>query len=102
MIDRSIGPHEIWGEPDDFECIHGIPPGQGVECWQCRYDSLFDDYTYELEAAEDAEYRADTLAVIADALAARVAELESQLADRTDALADLVKSCDRLEKGLKY
>lgn len=76
MIDRSVGPIEMWGEPGG-ECIHGIP--DGVSCWQCRYEMLFEDYTVELEAAEDAEDRADRAEEVARAFAERIAELESKL-----------------------
>jgi len=44
MIDRSTAPLEMFGEPDDTECPHGIPTGMGVECWECRYDQLKIDY----------------------------------------------------------
>lgn len=67
----STVPPEMLGE-DCGECIHGIP--DYVECWECRYNMLFEDYTNEFEAAEAAEDRADQLAVVADALAAEAAE----------------------------
>ena len=62
MVDRSTAPLEMFGEPDDTECPHGIPTGMGVECWECRYDQLKIDYdALEQECGELAE-RAQELA----------------------------------------
>jgi len=56
MVDRSTAPLEMFGEPDDTECLHGIPTGMGVECWECRYDQLKIDYdALEQECGELAE-----------------------------------------------
>jgi len=75
--ERSTAPPELFGEPDNEECPHGVPVGMGYECWECRYEKLFDDYTIELEAAVDAEDRADRLAVVADALAEEIKAIDA-------------------------
>lgn len=66
MIDRSTAPLEMFGEPDDTECPHGIPTGMGVECWECRYDQLKIDYdALEQECGELAERVQELAAEIA-------------------------------------
>ena len=67
MVDRSTAPLEMFGEPDDTECPHGIPTGMGVECWECRYDQLKIDYdALEQECGELAERLQKLAAEIAE------------------------------------
>lgn len=67
MVDRSTAPLEMFGEPDDTECPHGIPTGMGVECWECRYDQLEIDYdALEQECGELAERLQQLAAEIAE------------------------------------
>ena len=67
MVDRSTAPLEMFGEPDDTECPHGIPTGMGVECWECRYDQLKIDYdALEQECGELAERVQELAAEIAE------------------------------------
>ena len=80
--DKSTAPPEMFGEPDDEECPHGVPVGLGYECWECRYEHLERQYITLEDEALDLEGQADRLAVVADALAVELSEWEF---DRTDA-----------------